>query len=467
VDIVKGVVLLVVVMGAGCSGLDTVPGDLSEADIGPADVLGDMLEEVDTGVVPPDANHDMTEADVGVPYCPTYCDWEPHYRQCGPGDCQAGYKCPPDGLIGCVPSSCQCMLEGTECKMYCTTDCSEASKLCVPDPDCVRDCVGRDCGPDGCGGSCGTCVDCDGKPIACSGGKCSVYFCCKDCTNRECGPDGCGGLCGTCDKDPLKPVCGAQQQCVPVACTLPTAWGKIGAVASMETPGAADEDFIKDSCPDFSGDGIGDNGLKVLSTAINPEFKKALEGGAIGIIFEFRSVTDFANTTSFELAALSGAPDTADATKYLIDSKSYELETPSGECAPVVSFDAAQITSGVLSAGPGRFVLSIPIVAPGFILDFTLEDTRIKATITDDGVNATDGVIAGLFTKEQADALYAKLDGQCAVKPTDICSYLGTVKAFLPMLFDLDQNKDGKTDAASICMKFTLKGGTIAGMVQP
>jgi hypothetical protein len=32
------------------------------------------------------------------------------------------------------------------------------------------------------------------------------------------------------------------------------------------------------------------------------------------------------------------------------------------------------------------------------------------------------------------------------------------------MLFDLDLDKDGKKDAASICFKFTLKAGTIVGL---
>jgi len=70
-----------------------------------------------------------------------------------------------------------------------------------------------------------------------------------------------------------------------------------------------------------------------------------------------------------------------------------------------------------------------------------------------------------VLTKDQVDALLVKLEATCkAPNPPSLCSYLGTAKAFLPMLFDLDQNKDGKKDAASICMDFTLAGGTITGM---
>jgi hypothetical protein len=57
---------------------------------------------------------------------------------------------------------------------------------------CVPACDGKECGKDGCGGSCGECED----GAICSGGACS---CLPDCTDKECGNDGCGGSCGVCD----------------------------------------------------------------------------------------------------------------------------------------------------------------------------------------------------------------------------------------------------------------------------
>jgi len=292
--------------------------------------------------------------------------------------------------------------------------------------------------------------------------------CVPDCTgNKICGDDGCQGLCGTCD-DPTKPVCAVDQlSCVAIACDLPATWGKAGVVATMESPGTADATFIKEQCPDFSGDGNGDNGLKSLASTINPELKKALDGGTIGIIFEFKDVTNFTDTASFQLVGLIGEPEAAGSNNYLLDQMSYKIDTPNGECLPLISFEGAKITASALAAGPSEFVLSIPVEALGGILAFTLQKAQIKATLTDDGVNATGGVIAGVLTKEQVDATLAKIKANCAVNPTDICDYIGTAEAFLPMLFDLDENKDGKKDAASICMKFTLKGGTVTGYKAP
>ena len=57
---------------------------------------------------------------------------------------------------------------------------------------CVPDCEGKDCGNDGCGGSCGTCEEGAG----CQAGQC--VGCAPSCLGRLCGDDGCGGSCGDC-----------------------------------------------------------------------------------------------------------------------------------------------------------------------------------------------------------------------------------------------------------------------------
>ncbi len=62
---------------------------------------------------------------------------------------------------------------------------------CGRQPICVPDCMGRVCGDDGCGGSCGACE----AGELCAGGQC---LCVPDCAGRWCGDDGCGGSCGVC-----------------------------------------------------------------------------------------------------------------------------------------------------------------------------------------------------------------------------------------------------------------------------
>lgn len=74
-------------------------------------------------------------------------------------------------------------------------------------PNCVPQCEGnRNCGPDGCGGTCGTCKD--GKECHIESGQCRKNPCVQECiltkknnsiVNKQCGDDTCGGLCGSCN----------------------------------------------------------------------------------------------------------------------------------------------------------------------------------------------------------------------------------------------------------------------------
>jgi DNA-binding beta-propeller fold protein YncE len=73
---------------------------------------------------------------------------------------------------------------------------------------CPREenCAGRECGSDGCGGSCGACAD---DLICSTPGRC---VCTPRCQGRQCGVDGCGGSCGNC---PAAAQCDAPTgQCV-------------------------------------------------------------------------------------------------------------------------------------------------------------------------------------------------------------------------------------------------------------
>ena len=56
---------------------------------------------------------------------------------------------------------------------------------------CIPQCAGKLCGPDQCGSTCGTCS----AGSKCQNGSCS---CVRQCADKSCGPDGCGGTCGSC-----------------------------------------------------------------------------------------------------------------------------------------------------------------------------------------------------------------------------------------------------------------------------
>ena len=127
--------------------------------------------------------------------------------------CLEWYDCP--GFFDeCIDNACVCVPDCTGrecgddgCGGTCGPGC-QANALCGDDGlcGCVPDCTGKVCGSDGCGGSCGAC----GAGEACNDvGQCA---CAPDCSGRECGDDGCGGSCGACPE--ALQACDAAGQCV-------------------------------------------------------------------------------------------------------------------------------------------------------------------------------------------------------------------------------------------------------------
>jgi hypothetical protein len=88
---------------------------------------------------------------------------------------------------------------------------------------CVPECKHRECGSDGCNGSCGSCRHaelcdqtmgrCTAKPSCDQGGQ--PCACTRDCAGRVCGDDGCGGSCGMC---PMDAMCGSDGKCPSPVC---------------------------------------------------------------------------------------------------------------------------------------------------------------------------------------------------------------------------------------------------------
>ncbi len=125
------------------------------------------------------------------------CDY-PHQDINCPNGCQNGLcqDCVPDWVditaCDCTPTECLgcdgtlqqsdgcgntrnvgCHLDATGCVTLCCGGiCCQAGQVCHQDACCTIDCAGRDCGPDGCGGSCG---ECD------AGETCQAGICVDEC----------------------------------------------------------------------------------------------------------------------------------------------------------------------------------------------------------------------------------------------------------------------------------------------
>jgi formylglycine-generating enzyme required for sulfatase activity len=101
--------------------------------------------------------------------------------------------------------------------------------ICEIGGPCHRDCAGKACGDDGCGGVCGQCE----ADLVCNANfDCVVPRCQRQCTGRACGDDGCGGSCGVCAGGL---VCGANGQC---AAAPPVPQGFVRIEAGVFTMGS-------------------------------------------------------------------------------------------------------------------------------------------------------------------------------------------------------------------------------------
>ena len=200
-------------------------------------------------------------------------------KECGPDGC--GGDCGSCGKNGSCTQNGKCKCNYEECKDVCCDAgevCSQVNGRC-----CLPDCAGRECGWNGCGGDCGECgpnayctlageckcspdhVEC-GDECCAEGDICHKGACCAaSCEDRDCGSDGCGGSCGACGRNEVCEAgaceceyescggecCGSEEVCFNDACCLPDCEGKeCGSDACGGDCGAcgANESCVKGTC---------------------------------------------------------------------------------------------------------------------------------------------------------------------------------------------------------------------------
>ena len=226
-------VILLVTMSCGSGDGDQgndIAGDIGALGDGVSD--GDLVSSLDasdleesegTSLQPDGDGEGVPEPDVCVPNCMVDGeDDEEYLSECGTDDGCGGEcnVCEPDdvcaladyaevGLCFNPEEECPevCMFELAECGSVwagfvwpdCECgDCPEKQDECVDGKcTCKPDCWGKACGPDGCGGSCGTCLLGCPSPSFCDAGIC-VAACAPNCAGKSCGNDGCGCECGEC-----------------------------------------------------------------------------------------------------------------------------------------------------------------------------------------------------------------------------------------------------------------------------
>ncbi|MBM4354080.1 MAG: hypothetical protein FJ109_09855, partial [Deltaproteobacteria bacterium] len=137
--------------------------------------------------------------------------------------CPVGKKC-KNGQCVC---SAQCL--GIQCGDdgcggtcgFCPNNQLCQNGTCVPQP-CTATCAGKVCGYSACGDPCGICP----SGQECIAGKCK---CVPSCVGAICGPDGCGGLCGDCASGTCyQGTCVCTPTCAAKECGLDGCGGSCG-----------------------------------------------------------------------------------------------------------------------------------------------------------------------------------------------------------------------------------------------
>jgi len=147
----------------------------------------------------------------------------------------SGRECGSDGCTG----TCGSCGSGTSC----------SNGQCVCEPNCS----GKQCGPDGCGGSCGSC----GSGLECISNQCE---CEPNCNGKNCGSDGCGGSCGSCSTGNVcsnTGVCECEPNCNGKNCGSDGCGGSCGTCTSDES---CSNNGVCECVPDCSGKECGSNG---------------------------------------------------------------------------------------------------------------------------------------------------------------------------------------------------------------
>ena len=217
---------------------------------------------------------------------------------CGDGECQGGENCevcpedcgPCEGAGNCCEpqetpgcknpdiQACVCALDAYCCETMWDDICVEEveGENCGSCSGCTPQCNGKECGSDGCGGTCGQCADNE----SCQNSKCVPTECKPDCAGKQCGSDGCGGTCGECEpgKNCNNGKCagGCQPDCAGMQCGDDGCGGSCGTCA----PGffCNDGHCQKECEPDCFGKKCGPDGCGGTCGQCPPNFFCTAEG---------------------------------------------------------------------------------------------------------------------------------------------------------------------------------------------
>ncbi len=241
--------------GVDATGNQDVPAD---KDTSAKDQSGDAIPSDQVpmdGLLPDGASPDL--ADGNTSELPASC--VPGEKYCDGLDIM---RCNPDGLGYTLSKSCvdenpctddycedgKCLRETPD--LTCCFPKCEMGQICMENECvCASMCLGRECGDDGCGGTCG---ECPAHHVCTDKGKCA---CIPQCDGKNCGDDDCGSTCGTCPEQNVcqEGVCLCIPNCDGKICGTDGCGGSCGECAALEECVDNACAFTCPTCPQLDG----------------------------------------------------------------------------------------------------------------------------------------------------------------------------------------------------------------------
>ena len=196
---------------------------------------------------------------------------------CADGGCAANPACAPECAVAadcddadactadtCLAGNCQNTLIAGCKACAVATDCDDA------DPCTTDICMDGMCSaPVAVPACCNSNTDCVGGTV-CVNNTCQAPTCTPDCTGKQCGDDGCGGSCGTC---PAGQTCTAAGQCV-----LEIPECAVNADCPLNNVCIGGKCFQADGQHDTDGDCYCGVGNATCTGSINPKCSSVLPG---------------------------------------------------------------------------------------------------------------------------------------------------------------------------------------------
>ena len=365
-----------------------------------------------------------------------------------------------------LADGCECerLNDGIELCNQLDDDCDgqldEDFELGVPCEDGRGECAAEgvtDCGPDDqviCTAHADQPVDeiCNGKDDDCDGQIDEAFDADED-GSPDCGvdceapcPDGfdCEVICANQDCDDgdstrhprARDICedGIDQNCSGADATCDGPIGRLDSLAIPQNPNV---------CRDQNGDGVPDNALGVAAAFVNDTLAQSVRAGDINLFAVALGWSGPAN--GFDLGLLSGQG---------VPPGPYNLRLNSvdEEGLPNMLFPGALADeNGDFAAGPGDFLLNLPIVGAPLLI--TIENTTVigRLTVNAQGLQVQNGVISGWVDQAALNAAIALFNPD-----------LGPIIANI-LNADIDTDGDGEADALSACVTYTAEPAQLNG----